>query len=42
VLYAIGNSGQADLVPTAQGLVGDPDPTIVEAAQWAIEQLAGK
>ena len=42
VLYAIGNSGQTDLISVAQGLVDDPDATIVEAAQWAIGRLAGK
>ena len=42
VLYAIGNSGQTDLISVAQGLVDDPDATIVEAAQWAIGRLVGK
>ena len=40
VLYAIGNSKQADLRPVAQSLCDDPDPTVAEAAQWAAERLA--
>ncbi len=39
VLYAIGNSGAARLVPVAQGLTDDPDPTVAEAARWAAERL---
>ncbi|MEY8841776.1 tRNA epoxyqueuosine(34) reductase QueG, partial [Cribrihabitans sp. XS_ASV171] len=39
VLYAIGNSGQASLRPAAQALAGDPDPTVAEAAAWALERL---
>jgi len=39
VLYAIGNSGDAGLLVTAQALVGDHDATVAEAAQWAVEQL---
>lgn len=41
VLYAIGNSGQATLRGVALGLVEDPDPTVADAARWAVEQLAG-
>ncbi|WP_425081177.1 tRNA epoxyqueuosine(34) reductase QueG [Ruegeria arenilitoris] len=40
VLYAIGNSGMASLRPVAQGLVEDSDPTVADAARWAVEQLA--
>ena len=40
VLYAIGNSAQADLRPVAQALCDDPDPTVAEAAQWAAQRLA--
>ena len=41
VLYAIGNSGNATLIPVAQGLCGDPDPTVADAAAWAVARLAG-
>ncbi|MEW2918564.1 tRNA epoxyqueuosine(34) reductase QueG [Ruegeria sp. ANG10] len=40
VLYAIGNSGIPSLQPVAQGLMEDPDPTVADAARWAVEQLA--
>ncbi len=40
VLYAIGNSGLAALRPVAQSLVGDADPTVAEAAHWALARLA--
>lgn len=40
VLYAIGNSGDAELVAVAQDLVADPDPTVADAARWALERLA--
>lgn len=39
VLYAIGNSGDAALMPTAQGLTEDADATVADAARWAVEQL---
>ncbi len=39
VLYAIGNSGRAELRPVAQGLTGDPDPTVADAARWAVQRL---
>ena len=39
VLYAIGNSGAARLAPAAAALVDDPDPTVAEAARWALERL---
>ncbi len=41
VLYAIGNSGTADLKPVAQGLCEDADPTVREAARWAVARLTG-
>ncbi|MDK3017760.1 tRNA epoxyqueuosine(34) reductase QueG [Pseudodonghicola flavimaris] len=41
VLYAIGNSGDPGLRPAAQALTGDPDPTVAEAAHWALTRLAG-
>lgn len=39
VLYAIGNSGLAELKQTAQHLCNDPDPTVTDAARWAVKQL---
>ncbi len=39
-LYAIGNSGEAALAPVAAGLTGDADPTVAEAARWALGQLS--
>ncbi|WP_298935775.1 tRNA epoxyqueuosine(34) reductase QueG [uncultured Ruegeria sp.] len=40
VLYAIGNSGASDLRPAAQALTEDPDPTVADAARWAVKQLS--
>ena len=39
VLYAIGNSGLADLVPQVVPLVDDPDPAVADAARWALARL---
>jgi epoxyqueuosine reductase len=39
VLYAIGNSGDAALVPVAQGLCDDPDAAVADAARWAAGRL---
>jgi epoxyqueuosine reductase len=39
VLNAIGNSGAAELRQVAQGLTGDPDPVVAEAARWAAGRL---
>ena len=39
VLYAIGNSGLPQLIPAARRLTTDPDPTVAEAAQWALGRL---
>lgn len=39
VLYAIGNSGLPALRPVAAALVGDPDPAVADAAQWAVSRL---
>jgi epoxyqueuosine reductase len=39
VLYAIGNSGDAGLAKVAEALLGDADPTVVDAAQWAVGRL---
>ncbi|RYH09970.1 tRNA epoxyqueuosine(34) reductase QueG [Tropicimonas sp. IMCC6043] len=40
VLYAIGNSGRADLGAAAERLLDDPDETVAEAARWALTRLA--
>ncbi|WP_085822748.1 tRNA epoxyqueuosine(34) reductase QueG [Ruegeria meonggei] len=40
VLYAIGNSGAQGLKPVAQGLAEDSDPTVADAARWAVKQLS--
>ena len=40
VLYAIGNSGDPSLRPAAEALLADPDPTVAEAAAWALNRLA--
>ncbi|MCW1918800.1 tRNA epoxyqueuosine(34) reductase QueG [Rhodobacter sp. KR11] len=40
VLYAIGNSGDPRLAPAARALRADPDPTVAEAADWALSRLA--
>jgi epoxyqueuosine reductase len=39
VLYAIGNSGDAALIPSAQALLDDPDPVVRDAAEWALSRL---
>ena len=39
VLYAIGNSGDAGLRPVAANLLDDPDPTVADAAKWAVSRL---
>ncbi|CUH87138.1 Epoxyqueuosine reductase [Phaeobacter sp. CECT 5382] len=40
VLYAIGNSNLPELRAVAQGLQADPDPTVADAADWAVQQLS--
>ncbi len=40
VLYSIGNSGDPALSTIAAGIIDDPDPTVRDAAIWAIGQLA--
>ncbi|RID90080.1 tRNA epoxyqueuosine(34) reductase QueG [Gemmobacter lutimaris] len=40
VLYAIGNSADPRLVPVAAALVQDSDPTVAEAAAWAMDRLS--
>ena len=39
VLYAIGNSGDPALLEVAQGLTGDADATVADAARWAVRRL---
>ncbi|MDB6181247.1 tRNA epoxyqueuosine(34) reductase QueG [Paracoccus fistulariae] len=41
VLYAIGNSGDAGLIPAAAALRGDPDAAVADAAEWAVARLRG-
>jgi epoxyqueuosine reductase len=38
-LYAAGNSGDVALVPRVEALLGDPDPTVADAARWALAEL---
>ena len=40
VLYAISNSQRPDLLSVAHDLVDDPDPTVSDAASWAVQQLS--
>jgi epoxyqueuosine reductase len=39
VLYAIGNSGDAALIPSARRLLDDPEPVVRGAAVWALSRL---
>ncbi|WP_127106827.1 tRNA epoxyqueuosine(34) reductase QueG [Pararhodobacter zhoushanensis] len=39
VLYAIGNSGAPSLAGAARALEHDPDPTVRDAAVWALSRL---
>lgn len=39
VLYAIGNSGDPALAEPARRLTADPDPTVADAARWAVARL---
>ena len=40
VCYAIGNSGMPRLGGAAQNLTEDADPTVADAARWAVERLS--
>ena len=39
VLYAIGNAHDSTLIPHAQRLTQDADPTVADAAHWALARL---
>ncbi len=39
VLYAIGNSGDAELISSAQRHCDTADPTVADAARWAVQRL---
>ncbi|HEX7857461.1 MAG TPA: tRNA epoxyqueuosine(34) reductase QueG [Sphingobium sp.] len=39
---AAGNSGDRSLVPVLEALRGDDDPVVVDAAEWALEQLVDR
>ena len=39
VLYAIGNSGRADLSPAAKKHLNSENPVVKEAAKWALGRL---
>lgn len=39
VCYAMGNSGRKELIPSARMLADDPDPSVADAARWAVERL---
>ncbi|HKR93342.1 tRNA epoxyqueuosine(34) reductase QueG [Novosphingobium sp.] len=40
-LYAAGNSGQPELLAQVEPLLADPDPSVADAAAWAVERLTG-
>jgi epoxyqueuosine reductase len=40
VLYAIGNSGDASLIPAARARLADPDEAVRDAAAWALARLS--
>jgi epoxyqueuosine reductase len=39
VAIAVGNSGEASLLPVARGLAADSDPVVAEAGAWAVGRL---
>ena len=39
VLYALGNSAQPESIRAAEAHISAPDPTVSDAAQWALERL---
>jgi epoxyqueuosine reductase len=40
VLIAMGNSGDASLLPAATRLLADSNPVVADAANWAIQRLS--
>ena len=40
-LYAAGNGGDAGLAGQVRALLGDEDPVVAEAAEWALGKLSG-
>jgi epoxyqueuosine reductase len=40
VAYAIGNSGDPALLPSARRLAADPDPVVRDAGEWAVARLS--
>jgi epoxyqueuosine reductase len=40
VMYAVGNSGRAELAAVARARLADPDPVVAEAAAWAVSRLS--
>ncbi len=42
VLYAIGNSGEAAMIPRIEPLCQDPDPVVADAARWAKTELEAR
>ncbi|KJZ21205.1 tRNA epoxyqueuosine(34) reductase QueG [Loktanella sp. S4079] len=42
VAYAIGNSGDQNLIGAVARLVDDDDPTVADAARWALNQLSSE
>jgi epoxyqueuosine reductase len=41
VAIAVGNSGDAGLLPVARALAGDADAVVREAGTWAVGRLGG-
>ncbi len=39
-LYAAGNGNDPALIPAVEALASDPDPVVVEAAEWALARLS--
>lgn len=42
VLIAVGNSGDASLLPKAKELANDPADVVADAARWAVKELEGE